>query len=82
MSGSEVLAPTAFEMILAFGWIISLILFVWAIVSLSRRRRALSTRETWLCLLAIFCFPIVGSIVWLATSRRLMRTRTGNSAPW
>jgi len=73
MSGTEVLAPNAFEMIVTLGSIIAAILFVWAVASLSRHRKALSIGESWLWLVAIFCLPLLGSVIWLATARRLIR---------
>ncbi|WP_411803195.1 PLD nuclease N-terminal domain-containing protein [Arthrobacter sp. LAPM80] len=65
--------PNTLEIVAALGWIASTILFVWALISLSRHGKELSTNTTALWAIGIIVFPFVGAIAWLITGCRSAR---------
>ncbi len=67
------LEPNAIEIVMALLALLAVALFIWAIIGLAFSRRFLSAGEAWLWFLAILGFPILGSVLWLATSRRFRR---------
>lgn len=73
MSESNALIPNTLEILAALGWIASAILFVWALISLSRHSKKLSTNATALWAIGIIFFPFVGAIAWLVAGRRSAR---------
>lgn len=73
MSESNALMPNTLEILVTLGWIASAILFVWALISLSRHSEKLSTNATALWAIGIIIFPFMGAIAWLAAGRRSAR---------
>lgn len=73
MSESNVLLPNTLEILVALGWIASAVLFVCALISLSRNSKKLSTNATALWAIGIIIFPFVGAIAWLVAGRRSAR---------
>lgn len=73
MSESNVLMPNTLEILVALGWIASAVLFVCALISLSRNSKKLSTNATALWAIGIIIFPFVGAIAWLVAGRRSAR---------
>lgn len=73
MSESNALMPNALEILVSLGWVASAILFVWALFSLSRHSKKLSTNATALWAIGIIIFPFVGAIAWLVAGRRSAR---------
>lgn len=70
---SNVLMPSVLEIVVALGWIASVILFVWALISLGRYGKKLTTNATALWAVGIIVFPFAGSIAWLIAGRRVAR---------
>lgn len=69
-AGDEVLVPTGYEFFAATLALISICLFIWALVLLARKAKTLTKRETVLWLLLILFVPLVGPAAWLMASGR------------
>lgn len=69
-AGDEVLAPTGYEIFATTLALISICLFIWALVLLARKAANLTKRETILWLLLVVFVPLVGPAAWLIASGR------------
>ncbi|WP_164520460.1 PLDc N-terminal domain-containing protein [Specibacter cremeus] len=72
-SGAAVLYPTTLEIAGTCGFILSIALFLWAAISLSKSIRRLTRLEAILWLTIVLIIPIVGPLLWLSSNGRMLR---------